>query len=121
MAPRSDGVTDFEALRSRTSDHHAIACGFDLLMFNGDDLRRRPFVERKVALAKLLLRSRGGIQYVEHAEGHGYKMFTAEEAFNTRRIAPATSCLNECSANRPNLVRNFRQYRALRAQLRRKP
>lgn len=68
-------VTDFEALHSRTSDHRAIACGFDLLMFNGDDLRRRPFVERKAALAKLLLRSRGGIQYVEHAEGHGDKMF----------------------------------------------
>jgi bifunctional non-homologous end joining protein LigD len=70
-------VTDFEALHSRISDHHAIACGFHLLMFNGDDLWRRPFVERKAALAKLLLRSRGGIQYVEHAEGHGDKMFAA--------------------------------------------
>jgi hypothetical protein len=28
-------------------------------------------------LAKLLIRSRGGIQYVEHAEGHGDKMFEA--------------------------------------------
>ncbi len=37
---------------------------------DGDDLRRRPFVERKAALAKLLLWSRDGIQYVEHAEGH---------------------------------------------------
>jgi hypothetical protein len=42
---------------------------------DGDDLRRRPLVERKAALAKLLIRSRGGIQYVEHAEGHGDKMF----------------------------------------------
>ena len=77
VCARPDGITDFEALHSRPSDHHAIACGFDLLMFNGDDLRRRPFVERKAALAKLLLRSRGGIQYVEHAEGHGDKMFAA--------------------------------------------
>ena len=77
VCAKPDGVTDFEALHSRTSDHHAIACGFHLLMFNGDDLWRRPFVERKAALAKLLLRSRGGIQYVEHAEGHGDKMFAA--------------------------------------------
>jgi hypothetical protein len=42
-------------------------------MRDGDDLRRRP----KSALSKLLIRSRGGIQYVEHAEGHGDKMFAA--------------------------------------------
>jgi ATP-dependent DNA ligase len=34
-------------------------------------------VERKSALAKLLIRTRGGLQYVEHAEGHGDKMFEA--------------------------------------------
>ena len=86
VCARSDGVTDFEALHSRTSDHQAIACGFDLLMFNGDDLRRRPFVERKAAFAKLLLRSRGGIQYVEHAEGHGDKLFAAACNFGLEGI-----------------------------------
>ena len=40
-------------------------------------LQRRPLVECKAALGKLLLRSRGGIQYVEHAEGHGDRMFAA--------------------------------------------
>ena len=50
---------------------------FDLLMLNGDDLRREPLRERKLALAKLLLRSLDGIQYVEHAEGHGDPMFEA--------------------------------------------
>ena len=44
-------------------------------MRDGDDLRRRPLIERKAALGKLLIRSRGGIQYVEHAEGHGDKLF----------------------------------------------
>ena len=33
--------------------------------------------ERKLALGKLLIRSRGGIQYVEHTEGHGEKLFEA--------------------------------------------
>ncbi|MGB8429157.1 MAG: hypothetical protein WCE72_04985, partial [Pseudolabrys sp.] len=58
-------------------DRVAIACAFDLLLLNGDDMRRKPFAERKAALAKLLFRSREGIQYVEHAEGHGDKMFAA--------------------------------------------
>ena len=46
-------------------------------MLNSDDLRRdrRPFSERKAALARL--RSCDGIQYVEHAEGHCNKMFAA--------------------------------------------
>ena len=70
-----EGVADFDRLHSRVADDCAIALGFDLLMRDGDDLRRRPLVERKAALAKLLIRSRGGIQYVEHAEGHGDKMF----------------------------------------------
>jgi len=72
-----DGVADFDRLHSGVADDCAIALGFDLLMRDGDDLRRRPLVERKAALAKLLIRSRGGIQYVEHAEGHGDRMFAA--------------------------------------------
>jgi ATP-dependent DNA ligase len=68
---------DPKNLRNFSEKPVAIALGFDLLMRDGDDLRRRPLVERKAALAKLLIRSRGGIQYVEHAEGHGDKMFAA--------------------------------------------
>jgi ATP-dependent DNA ligase len=37
-----------------------------LLMRNGEDLRRKPFADRKAALRKLLRRCRDGIQYVEH-------------------------------------------------------
>src|SRR5262245_18208438 len=71
------GIADFAILHSRTADHLAVACAFDLLMHDGDDVRRRTFRERKLALSKLLLRSRGGIQYVEHSEGHGEKLFEA--------------------------------------------
>jgi bifunctional non-homologous end joining protein LigD len=45
-------------------------------MLNGEDIRRRPYVERKAALRKILRHGRG-IQYVEHAEGHGDKLFAA--------------------------------------------
>ena len=41
-----DGVPDFDALHSRTNDHVAVACAFDLLTLNGDDMRRKPFAER---------------------------------------------------------------------------
>ena len=72
----AEGVADFDALHSRTADEKAVALAFDLLV-SGDDIRRRPLVERKAALKWVLRRSRGGIQYVEHAEGHGDKLFAA--------------------------------------------
>ena len=43
-------------------------------MHDGDDLRRQPFRERKLALSKLLIRSR---ERIEHTEGHGEKLFVA--------------------------------------------
>jgi len=74
----SDGVSDFEALHSRANDERASACAFDLLMFNGDDLRRKPFVERKALLRTVLRRTpRNGIQYVGHAAGDGAGLFEA--------------------------------------------
>jgi bifunctional non-homologous end joining protein LigD len=72
----SEGMAVFDALHSRVNDAKASACAFDLLTFNGEDFRRKPYVERKAALRKLLRRGRG-IQYVEHAEGHGDKLFAA--------------------------------------------
>jgi bifunctional non-homologous end joining protein LigD len=72
----AEGLADFDALHSRTADEKAVACAFDLLLA-GDDLRPRPLIERKNALRWVLRRSRGGIQYVEHTEGHGPEMFDA--------------------------------------------
>src|SRR5262245_15354943 len=63
---------------------NATACAFDLLMLNGEDLRRTPRVERK-ALRKLQRHGRG-IQYVEHAEGHGDRLFAAACKLGLERI-----------------------------------
>jgi len=68
------GHPHFDTLHGRCADHLAIACAFDLLMLNGDDLR---CTERKAGLRKFLRRSRERIQYVEHVEGDGDKMFAA--------------------------------------------
>ena len=73
----TEGHAQFESLHSRLNDREAVATAFDLLMLDGDDIRRKRFIERKAALRKLLRRERGGIQYVEHAEGHGDSMFEA--------------------------------------------
>ena len=51
-----------------------MALAFDLLG-SGDDIRRRPLVERKTALEWVLRRPRRGIQYVDHTEGDGKEMF----------------------------------------------
>jgi bifunctional non-homologous end joining protein LigD len=54
-------------------DHTAVACAFDLLLA-GDDLRRRPLIERKNALRWVLRRSRGAFTMWNT---HGDKMFDA--------------------------------------------
>jgi bifunctional non-homologous end joining protein LigD len=77
ICPDEYGRADFDRLHSRCFEHEAIACAFDLLRLDGDDLRRLPLSERKSKLDKLLRRSRDGIQYVEHLEGQGDNVFEA--------------------------------------------
>ena len=72
----SEGTPDFDVLYSGVSDGEVSACAFDLLMLNGEDFRCKPYVDRKAALRKLVQHDRG-IQYVEHAEGHGDRLFEA--------------------------------------------
>jgi ATP-dependent DNA ligase len=73
----SNGKPDFDLLHSRCNDDVAVACAFDLLMLEGEDLRRYPFALRKAMLRKLLKAERVGLQYVDHIEGDGDKMFEA--------------------------------------------
>jgi bifunctional non-homologous end joining protein LigD len=71
------GRADFDRLHSRCFEHEAIACAFDLLRLDGEDLRRKPLGDRKAALLKLLGRKRDGIQYVAHADMPGDEAFQA--------------------------------------------
>jgi hypothetical protein len=65
------GLAVFELLRSRSHDHAAVLCAFDLLELDGEDLRRRPIEQRKRALAKLLHGPRPGMVLNEHYVGDG--------------------------------------------------
>ncbi len=57
------GRAHFDRLHSRCFEDEAVACAFDLLRLDGDDLRTRPLLDRKAELKKLLSKSRGGIQF----------------------------------------------------------
>jgi ATP-dependent DNA ligase len=61
----------FDLLRRRWHGEDVILCAFDLLEFDGRDLRRVPLEEREAALAKLLRRSPDGIAFNERYGGDG--------------------------------------------------
>jgi hypothetical protein len=42
----------FDLIRHRHHDHAAVLCAFDLIEFNGEDLRWTPLEDRKKTLAK---------------------------------------------------------------------
>ena len=50
----SNGLSRFEELSRREAARTAILYAFDLIEHAGEDLRARPFLERKAALARLL-------------------------------------------------------------------
>jgi hypothetical protein len=56
-----DGLSRFEELSRREAARTAILYAFDLIEHDGEDLRNRPFLERKAALARLLRETEAGI------------------------------------------------------------
>jgi ATP-dependent DNA ligase len=69
-----DGLTDFEALRRRGADDVAVLYAFDLLVYDGNDLRSVPLETRKATLASLL-RKAGVIRLSEHIAAGGPDVF----------------------------------------------
>jgi bifunctional non-homologous end joining protein LigD len=65
-----NGLTDFEALRRRGSGDVAMLYAFDLLEYDGSDLRRMSLETRKATLASLLKPS-GVIRFSEHISAEG--------------------------------------------------
>jgi bifunctional non-homologous end joining protein LigD len=56
-----DGRSDFNALHSRKHDHEVEFYAFDMLVSDGEDLRKLPLSMRKTYLARLLARRVDGI------------------------------------------------------------
>lgn len=74
------GRTDFSTLKNALSDGGRLEYfAFDLLEHDGKDLTKRPLVERKEALAKLLGKAarKDPVQFSSHVIGHGQKVLDA--------------------------------------------
>jgi ATP-dependent DNA ligase len=59
---RDNGIADFDRIRHRRHDVSVFLYAFDLIQFDGDDLRREPLAVRKSTLASLLTRSSPGLR-----------------------------------------------------------
>jgi bifunctional non-homologous end joining protein LigD len=70
-----DGLSDFDKLHSQAYDDDVFLYAFDLLEFNGEDLRAEPLEVRKGKLERLLAHSSSGLRFVEHMEGDGPIIF----------------------------------------------
>jgi ATP-dependent DNA ligase len=70
-----DGLSRFEELSRRDAARTAILYAFDLIELDGEDLRRRPFLDRKAALALLLGDRKAGILLNEHIADDGPTVF----------------------------------------------
>jgi bifunctional non-homologous end joining protein LigD len=70
-----DGLSRFDELSRREAARTAILYAFDLIELDGEDLRRRPFLDRKAALAQLLGGLKAGILLNEHIAEDGQTVF----------------------------------------------
>ncbi|WP_346659170.1 RNA ligase family protein [Bradyrhizobium sp. 2] len=65
----ADGVSDFEGLHSRKHDASVQLYAFDVLVADGEDLRKLPLSLRKTNLARLLARRVDGIHLAPFEQG----------------------------------------------------
>ncbi len=93
---------------------------FDLLEFDGRDLRKEPLTKRKEALAKILARPPAGIRYSDDVVGHGEEVFAkacrlglegivskrADMAYQSRRTKSWLKC--KCTGNDEFVIGGWR-------------
>jgi bifunctional non-homologous end joining protein LigD len=68
-------LSRFEELSRREGSRSAILYAFDLIEYDGKDLRDLPFLNRKAALAPLLRNTKASIQLNEHIAENGPTVF----------------------------------------------
>jgi ATP-dependent DNA ligase len=68
VACGDDGIASFDRIRYRRHDRSVFLYAFDLIEFDGDDLRREPLAVRKATLASLLMRAAPGLRLNEHMD-----------------------------------------------------
>ena len=68
-------MPSFDLIHSKQYDREVSLVAFDLLELDGEEVRRRPLLDRKARLAKLVAKVRDGIEFNEHIEGDGAVIF----------------------------------------------
>ena len=68
-------MPSFALLHSREYDNEVSLCAFDLLEFQGTDVRKQPLLDRKAVLTDLLKTVNEGIEFNEHLEGPSLAIF----------------------------------------------
>jgi bifunctional non-homologous end joining protein LigD len=86
---KDDGTTDFSLLQQTLSGDlqkpmHFIA--FDLLLLDNKDYKKKPLLERKKALEKLLKAKMDAISYSDHVIGQGQKFFNEANKIHVEGI-----------------------------------
>lgn len=87
-----DGIGMFDALHRRGYISEAMLYAFDLLEFDGEDIRDLPLGHRKKPLARLLGKRRVGIVLSEHTDEDGAMVFQQAckmgfEGFVSKRLS----------------------------------
>jgi bifunctional non-homologous end joining protein LigD len=73
----TDGISDFEALHTRSRNAEAVAFAFDLMTLDGKDVRPAPWMIRRRMLKKLLGRRALGLSYSKEIVGRGPEVYWA--------------------------------------------
>jgi bifunctional non-homologous end joining protein LigD len=68
-------LSRFEELSHREAARTAVLYAFDLIEFDGEDLRKRPFLYRNAALTRLLGGIKAGILLSKHVAEDGPTVF----------------------------------------------
>jgi ATP-dependent DNA ligase len=76
-----DGLSRFEEMTRREGGRTAILYIFDLIEHGGEDMRNRPFLDRKAALARLLRDTEAGIRFRIYCRGRPYRLRTCLPAW----------------------------------------
>nr|WP_245520366.1 MULTISPECIES: hypothetical protein [unclassified Mesorhizobium] len=88
IAPDPNGKPNIHEMHSRMAWNAELLAfvSFDLLHLDGEDLRSRPLVERKVLLGNLVKPADGITQYSQHVEGGGAEFFAAVDKMGLEGI-----------------------------------
>jgi ATP-dependent DNA ligase len=100
-----DGLSRFEELSTREGARTAILYAFDLIEDGGEDMRNRPFLDRKAALARLLRDTEAGIRFNEPIAEDGSIVFAhacrlGAEGIVSKKVDAPTSPARAASGSR---------------------